>query len=348
MKNEPHNMTAGTLSKRLTVMDRSKSLGHCVCDPKRACPCSDLVEQDICPCAGERFPSDKGREVKLTELARNLGCASKIPATDLEKCLSRLRQVDDPGVISGLSDADDAGIYKIDGQTTLVQTVDVFTPCVDDPYIFGKICAANCLSDIYAMGGVPRTALSILSFPSDKYDGEIMYQMMRGAIEVLNSAGCTLLGGHSIKEDEVKLGFAVTGTIDPGKAFLLDGARAGDKLVLTKPLGVGILNFARQIGRAAKEWLLEAERSMMELNRSAAEAMSEAGVSAATDITGFGLFGHLVRMTRHSGVKARVYASVLPVFPGVLELLRSGVIPGAVERNAEFVGEEITVGKDVG
>ena len=152
-------------------------------------------------------------------------------------------------MISGLAAADDAAIYRIADNLCLVQTVDVFTPCVDDPHLFGRICAANCLSDIYAMGGEPRTALSILAFPSETLDGEIMYRMLAGAMETLGQAGVALVGGHSIKDDEIKLGFAITGLIDPAVAAALETPRAGDALVLTKPLGTGVLAFCEQVGR---------------------------------------------------------------------------------------------------
>jgi len=334
-------------AKRGRVMQRSKELGHCICDARRQCPCDVFKSRGICPCAGERPDPTDVSKIRLTELVHNAGCASKISAADLEDLLSRLPQVNDPAVISGLSAGDDAAVYRIDDHVTLVQTIDVFTPCVDDPYAFGKICACNCLSDIYAMGGVPRTALSVLAFPAESYDKEIMYLMLKGAMEVLREARCTLIGGHSIKDDEIKLGFAITGTIDAGKVVSHESAKIGDLLVLTKPLGVGVLTFANQIGRAHRAGLEAAERSMMVLNKDAAEAMLEVGVSACTDITGFGLFGHLARMMRHSGTAARIYSDTLPVFDGVLELLREGIIPGAIERNAEFVGSDLVVAEDV-
>lgn len=335
------------MSKRLRVMQRSKKLGHCICDPGRACPCRIFIEQDICPCAGETPALLKSSQIKLTQDVRNPGCASKIPARELERCLSNLPMVDDPSVISGLPQGDDAGIYKINPKTMLVQTVDIFTPCADDPFIFGKICAANCLSDIYAMGGVPRTALSIMAFPSDKYEGRIMYLMLKGAMETFQEAKCALIGGHSIKDEEVKLGFAITGTIDSRHVVSLARVRAGDKLVLTKPLGTGILNFAGQIGRNHGAGLATAQKSMMTLNKEASEIMLKVGVSACTDITGFGLFGHLKRMVRNSGLSAQIYADVLPAFPGVMELLCDGVIPGAVERNGEFVGKDLSADENV-
>ena len=199
------------LEKRRRVMERSMRLGHCICDPRRDCPCDVFRDQSICPCAGERPDPVDLSQVKLTQLVRNAGCASKISPADLEAVLKRLPEVNDPAVISGLAAADDAAIYRIADNLCLVQTVDVFTPCVDDPHLFGRICAANCLSDIYAMGGEPRTALSILAFPSETLDGQIMYHMLAGAMETLAEAGVALVGGHSIKDDEIKLGFAITG-----------------------------------------------------------------------------------------------------------------------------------------
>jgi len=336
------------LAKRRRIMQRSRKLGHCICDPRRACPCDVFTDQGLCPCAGERPDPADLAQVRLTELVHNAGCASKIAPADLEAVLSRLPAVEDPRVISGMAAADDAGIYRLDGGTCLVQTVDVFTPCVDDPHTFGRICAANCLSDIYAMGGQPLTALSILAFPSETLDGRIMYEMLRGAMETLSAAGVALIGGHSIKDEEIKLGFAVTGTIDPAQAVSHETAHVGDVLVLTKPLGTGVLCFARQIGRAVPASTAAAmAESMAALNRPAAEAVRQVGVSAGTDVTGFGLLGHLIRMARHSGVTAQLYADALPAFDGVLEALRDGVIPGAIERNREFVADDLSVADGV-
>jgi selenide,water dikinase len=331
------------IAKRRRIMQRSQKLGHCICDPRRPCPCDVFTDRGICPCAGERPDPSPPDQIRLTEMVHNAGCASKIAPGDLEAVLSRLPAVSDPAVISGIPAGDDAAIYRLSDEVLLVQTVDVMTPCVDDPYTFGRICAANCLSDIYAMGGVPRTALSILAFPAETLDGQIMYRMMKGAMEVLAEAGCSLVGGHSIKDEEIKLGFAVTGTIDADKLARHDTARVGDVLVLTKPLGVGVLSFARQIGRDYGGDFGAVERSMAALNRPAAEAMNEVSASACTDITGFGLFGHLVSMVRHSGVTAEMWAGALPAFPGALEAIRDAVIPGAIERNAEYVGEDLAV-----
>jgi selenide, water dikinase len=324
-------------------MERSQRLGRCICDPRRPCPCEVFRQQGLCPCAGERPEAMDLSGLKLTQLVRNAGCASKIAPADLDAVLTRLPPVNDPAVISGLAAADDAAIYRLADDLCLVQTVDVFTPCVDDPRLFGRICAANCLSDIYAMGGTPRTALSILAFPSEALDGELMYRMLAGAMETLAEAQVALVGGHSIKDEEIKLGFAVTGLIEPNLAKALDTPSAGDLLVLTKPLGTGVLSFLRQAGREPGPGLAAAEASMATLNRAAAEAMIEAGASACTDVTGFGLFGHLIRMARQASLVARVYADSLPSFEGVLGALRDGVIPGAVERNREYLGEDLEV-----
>ena len=328
-------------------MERSQRLGHCICDPRRPCPCDVFRDQNICPCAGERPDPVDFSQLKLTSLVRNAGCASKISPADLEAVLKRLPAVNDPAVISGLAAADDAAIYRIAENLCLVQTVDVFTPCVDDPHLFGRICAANCLSDIYAMGGEPRTALSILAFPSETLDGEIMYRMLAGAMETLAQAGVALVGGHSIKDDEIKLGFAITGLIDPAVAAALETPHADDVLVLTKPLGTGVLAFCEQVGRGNAEGMAEAASSMATLNKAAAEAMKAAGASACTDITGFGLFGHLLRMARQSKLTAQVFAGALPSFAGAVEAFREGVIPGAVERNREFISDGLQVAADV-
>ncbi len=331
------------LVKRREVMERSMKLGHCICDPRRPCPCDVFREKSLCPCAGERPDPVDLSQVRLTGLVRNPGCASKIAPADLQAVLGRLPEVKDPAVISGLAAADDAAIYRLADNLCLVQTVDVFTPCVDDPHLFGRICAANCLSDIYAMGGEPRTALSIVAFPSEPMDGEIMYQMLAGAMETFGQAGVALVGGHSIKDDEIKLGFAITGLIEPAVASALETPQAGDVLVLTKPLGTGVLAFCEQVGRGHAAGMAAAARSMAALNREAAEAMKEAGASACTDVTGFGLFGHLLRLARQSRLTAEVFADALPAFAGVIEALREEVIPGAIERNREHVGEALQV-----
>ena len=334
-------------AKRRRMMERSRLLGHCICDVRRPCPCDVFRNDGICPCAGERPDPVDISQVKLTQLVRNAGCASKIAPADLDAVLGRLPAVEDPAVISGLAAADDAAIYRISDDLCLVQTVDVFTPCVDEPRLFGRICAANCLSDIYAMGGEPRTALSVLAFPSEKLPGEIIFQLLDGAMEIFKQAGVALVGGHSVKDDEIKLGFAITGLINPAVAAALEKPKAGDALVLTKPLGTGVLSFCRQIGRDYPAGMAAAEVSMATLNRAAAEAMKEAGASACTDVTGFGLFAHLYRMLRQSKLGAEIFADALPAFDGALDALRQGVIPGAIERNREYVGDAIHIAPGV-
>ena len=334
------------IAKRRRVMQRSQALGHCICDPRKPCPCDAFTGQGICPCAGERPEPVDLSQVHLTQLVHNAGCASKIAPADLEAVLARLPAVTDPNVLSGIAAGDDAGIYKLSDDLYLVQTVDVMTPCCDDPYTFGRICAANCLSDIYAMGGVPRTALSVLGFPSETLDGRIMYEMLRGAMEVLADAGVALIGGHSVKDAEIKLGFAITGTVSRDKLTEHGTAEPGDVLVLTKPLGVGVLNFAHQVGRGSGD-LSAVQESMATLNKDAAEAAGAVGVSGCTDVTGFGLFGHLVSMVRHSGVTAEIWADALPAFSGAVEALAGGVVPGAIERNMEYVGDDLQVADGV-
>ena len=289
------------VARRHAVMERSRQLGHCICNPAHPCPCPPLLEDNVCPCAGER-PEKKTESVALTRHVRKAGCASKIGQADLWRILGRLPEVADPRVLLGAAAGDDAGVYQLDEKQALVQTVDVFTPCVDDPFLFGQIAAANSLSDIYAMGGTPLTALSIVGFPIDKLDGGIMEAMLRGGMEKLREAGCALLGGHSINDEEIKCGFAVTGVIDPARVVARDRARAGDVLVLTKPLGTGMIAFAAQLGLVSEACLAEAGASMSTLNRDAAELMALHGAHACTDVTGFGLAGHLVAMLRRSGL----------------------------------------------
>ena len=331
-------------------MGRSIALGHCICNPKEACPCDLFKRKNVCLCSGEREEDAPG-EVALTTLVENAGCASKIGQDDLKRALSGLPRVRDRRVLVSSETGDDAGVYRLTPRTALVQSVDVFTPVVDDPYVFGEIAAANSVSDIYAMGGRPLTALSIVAFPVDRLSPRILNRMLQGGVDKLREAGVVLLGGHSIKDRELKLGFAVTGVVDPRRMTVNSRARAGDSLVLTKPIGTGTLSFARQIGRAPAEGLAAAERSMRALNRAAAALMVKAGVTTATDITGFGLAGHLAEMATQSGVQFEIFASSIPIFPGVLDLIRADVVSGAVERNREyasaFVRRGLSVGKDL-
>lgn len=333
--------------KRKRIMGRSIRLGHCICNPKEPCPCELFKQKNVCLCSGER-EEDALENVPLTSLVENAGCASKISQEDLKKALSGLPRMFDPRVLVSSDTCDDAGVFKLSSRTALVQSVDVFTPVVDDPYVFGQIAAANSVSDIYAMGGRPLTALSIIAFPIEHLSPRIMNRMLQGGIDKLREAGTAVLGGHSIKDKEIKFGFAVTGVVRPDRMTVNSKARPGDFLILTKPVGTGTLSFARQIGRAPARGLAEAERSMTELNRAAAGAMTAARVTTATDITGFGLAGHLSELAVQSGVELEVYGEAIPVFDGVLDLIRDGVISGAVERNREYASAFVRRARGVG
>jgi len=318
-------------------MARSIKLGHCVCDPRNPCPCPLFKEKNVCTCAGERVPLDEPKTaVRLTEYVRNAGCASKVSQKDLHEVLKSLPPVADPRLLVGTATADDAGVFRLTPETTVVQTVDVFTPGVDDPFTFGRIAAANSLSDVYAMGGRPVTALSIIGFPIERLPHEVMTEIIRGGLTGLTEAGTILLGGHSINDEEIKFGFAVTGLIRNDELVTNAGARPGDVLVLTKPLGTGIVSLAAQIGRASAESVEAILASMTFLNRAAAEVMVRNGATACTDVTGFGLIGHLAQLAIQSRVTAEIWLDELPLFPGVLDYARQGMYSGANERNAEF------------
>ena len=335
------------LEKRRRIMGRSVKLGHCICNPKEPCPCDLFKRKNVCLCAGER-EEEAAEDVALTKLVENAGCASKVSQEFLKQALEGLPAIFDPRVLVSSSTCDDAGIFRLNKTTALVQTVDVFSPCVDDPYVFGQIAAANSVSDVYAMGGKPLTALSIVGFPSDRLSPRIMNKMLQGGIDKLAEAGVPVLGGHSIKDPEVKFGFAVTGVVRPDRIMTNDKARPGNLLILTKPLGTGMACFAQQLGKADAALLEATARSMTELNGPAAEEAVKVGVRAATDVTGFGLLGHLAEMAVQSRVTAEIWAEEVPLFKGVLDLARKGVISGAVERNREYAMRFVTKEDGVG
>ena len=234
-------------------------------------------------------------------------------------------------------------MYKLSEDLAIVQTVDFFTPIVDDPYTFGQIAAANALSDVYAMGGKPITAMNIVCFPSKTLDISILRDILRGGLEKLREAGVVLVGGHSVDDEELKYGLSVTGTIHPGKVMTKSGARAGDKLILTKPLGTGIINTAAKGGAASEETIANVTRSMSALNRTASEVMQEIGANACTDITGFGLLGHACEMIQNSEVGLKIRASSVPIFAEAVEFARMGMIPGGTYRNKEFRSRMVKV-----
>lgn len=278
---------------------------------------------------------------------RSAGCASKIGQKDLHQVLDMLPRVEDPRLLVGTATADDAGVFQLTDSVTVVQTVDVFTPGVNDPYQFGRIAACNSLSDVYAMGGKPLTALSIIGFPIESLPHEVMAEIIRGGMAVLAEAGAVLLGGHSINDEEVKFGLAVTGIIDSDKIMTNANAQPGDVLVLTKPLGTGIISLAHQIGIAPEGAMDAVTTSMTTLNRVAAELMVEHGANACTDVTGFGLLGHLCQMVEESGVTAEINSAQLPLFDGVLECAKKGSYSGANERNAESVDDRVMIADSI-
>lgn len=324
--------------KRRLIMKRSMALGHCVCNPKKPCPCDTLIQKDLCPCAGER-PDPPKEAVRLTKYVRKAGCASKISRGDLKRVLKDLPFYEDPNVLIGIPAGDDAGVYQLEGDNNLVQTVDVFSPVVDDPFLFGQISAANSVSDIYAMGGHPICALSIIGFPIEELPHEIMKEILRGGIEKMREASVSVIGGHSINDEEIKCGFAVTGLVKGTGSITNSGAQPGDWIVLTKPLGTGLISFASQIGMASEEAERLIGQSMAALNKDAAELMLRFGAHAATDVTGFGLIGHLSEMASSSRLTAQVDLALVPAFAESLECLRAEVIPGATERNKESFSE---------
>jgi selenide,water dikinase len=248
----------------------------------------------------------------------------------------------DPNLLVGTTTADDAGVYRIAEDLALVQTVDFFTPVVDDPYWFGAIAAANALSDVYAMGGRPLTALNIAAFPVDALPLDVLAEILRGGAEKAREAGVTLVGGHTIDDPEPKYGLAVTGLIDPKRVVTNAGARAGDRLVLTKSLGSGIATTAIKRELASASLQEQVIALMATLNRAASEAMLEAGAHAATDVTGFGLLGHLGEMTAGSGLAATVSAGAVPLLPDVRDLAAAGVVPGGTHRNLASLEGRLT------
>jgi len=239
---------------------------------------------------------------------------------------------------------DDAAVYVLPGGPALVQTVDFFTPIVDDPFDWGRIAAANAFSDVYAMGGRPITALNLVAWPVKELSLDLLVRVLEGAASVAREAGVAIVGGHSIHDPEPKFGMAVTGLVDPERVVRNSTMRPGDKLFLTKPLGTGIISTAIKAGRAAPDQVESAVSTMASLNAAASEAMLEAGASAATDITGFGLLGHLAIALSASGAAARIQAATLPVLPGVLELARQGMVPSGSRANRAFVGPNVDWG----
>jgi selenide, water dikinase len=261
--------------------------------------------------------------------------------------LSKLDFGSSTDLLVGITTGDDAGVFRLREDLALVNTVDFFTPVVDDPFTYGQIAAANSLSDVYAMGGVPKTALNLVCWPQSGLPGEMLAEILRGGIEKAREAGVLVVGGHSVADEEVKYGMAVTGVIDPRRIIRNVGACAGDALLLSKPLGTGILMTAFKRDRLAIEHYTAAVRWMAELNAATAHAMLNYNVHAATDITGFGLVGHATKMADGSGVTLQIEESDLPLLPGVLELSSAGMTPGGGKRNREFFAPRVRIPEEV-
>jgi selenide,water dikinase len=286
------------------------------------------------------------QEVRLTAFSHGAGCACKLAATDLTDVLARLTPVDyPPEVLVSPATGDDAAVYVLPGGLGLVQTVDFFTPIVDDPFDWGRIAATNAFSDVYAMGGRPVTALNLVAWPIQELSTELLAQVLEGGATVAREAGVTIVGGHSIHDPEPKYGMAVTGFVETDRIIRNSTMRPGDRLVLTKPLGLGIITTAVKRGVATPEQLQRAIEVMTTLNRAAAEAMTEVGVSAATDVTGFGLLGHLHIALKASGASARIDAGAVELLPGTLALAEQGVVPGGTHSNHEFVASAVDWGE---
>jgi len=258
--------------------------------------------------------------------------------------LKRLPRPTDPNLLVGFETSDDAGVYRLSDEMALVQTVDFLTPIADDPFVYGQIAAANSLSDVYAMGGLPITALSVLGFPPSG-SPDVLEQILRGGLDKMTQAGCTIIGGHSIRDDELKFGYAVTGLIDPKAIWRNVGARPGDVLILTKSLGTGVISTALKQGHAQESWVAAAIASMIQLNRDSAEALhaieldfdDRHPVHAVTDVTGFGLLGHAREMAAGSEASMSIDHERLAYLPGAIEAARAGFFSGGLKNNREFL-----------
>jgi selenide, water dikinase len=283
--------------------------------------------------------------VRLTTTAKAAGCAAKLSPSVLDAVLKRLPQQQDPKVLVGFETSDDAAVYQLTSDLAMVQTVDFFTPIVDDPTLFGQVAAANSLSDVYAMGGRPISALTILAYPAAGAP-EVLEQIMQGGLAKMVEAGCTVVGGHSIRDEEIKFGYAVTGTIHPNHIWKNVGARPGDALLLTKPIGTGVISTALKQERAEAAWVTAATASMTRLNRDAAEALREIEnsappgqkpIHAVTDVTGFGLLGHAREMAMGSGVSITIDHARVEYLPGAVEASRAKFFSGGMKNNRDFV-----------
>jgi selenide,water dikinase len=285
----------------------------------------------------ESTPLVGEQEIRLTQQVKAGGCASKLPPGMLDLVLSRVPQQTSEDLLVGFATHDDAGVYRIRPDVALVQTVDFFSPMVDDPFCFGRVAAANALSDVYAMGGQPLTALALVCFPQDG-DLHVLEQIIHGGLDVMQKANCIVLGGHSVKDAEIKFGCAVTGTVHPGRVLTNSGARPGDALVLSKAIGTGVITTALKRRCAQQEWVDAAVASMTLSNRRGAEIVTQTRfrVHGLTDVTGFGLAGHAREMALGSHVRLRIDTGAIPILDGAREAAERGCIPAGLVSNREF------------
>lgn len=283
-------------------------------------------------------------EVKLTKLAKCAGCGAKVGAGVLSQLLEGIRVHSDPNLLVGFDKSDDASVYKISDDLALVQTVDFFPPIADDPYLFGQIAATNALSDVYAMGGEPKLCLNIMAVPKDM-PKDAVHRMLRGGYDKVYEAGALITGGHSILDEEPKYGLAVTGFVHPDRVLTNAGATAGDVLILTKPLGIGVLTTAAKADMATGEGIALAHRLMTTLNKSARDIMVNYRIHACTDVTGFGLLGHLCEMTQGSNVSAELYVNQIDLIPEAVDLARMGILPEGMYRNRAFAESAVEAGE---
>lgn len=287
------------------------------------------------------------KAIDLFALTVECGCAAKVPAGQLANILRGVELPKNPRVLVGPETLDDAGIYALDEEQCLVQTVDFFPPVARDPYTYGQIAAANSLSDVYAMGGKPITALAVVCFPAKKLPAEALAAMMKGAADKLSEAGCALMGGHSVIDTEPKYGFSVTGVVSQSQVTDNAHARPGDVLMLTKPLGTGLTIMAIKAGMASERQEAAANRSMAMLNAEAARLAALHGVRTATDITGFGLLGHTLQLARASRVSVELYSDDLPRLEGVQGFAKLGLLSAAAYSNRAYVGDAVWFAPDV-
>lgn len=282
-------------------------------------------------------------EVKLTKLAKCAGCGAKVGAGVLAQLLEGIQVHRDPNLLVGFDRSDDASVYRISDELALVQTVDFFPPIADDPYLFGQIAAANALSDVYAMGGEPKLCLNIMAVPEDM-PREAVHDLLRGGYDKVYEAGALITGGHSILDEEPKYGLAVTGFVHPDKMLTNSGARPGDVLLFTKPIGIGVLTTAAKVDLAPTDAMALARKLMTTLNKAARDAMVKYRVHACTDVTGFGLLGHGLELAQGSGVELEIDVGAVDFIPAAAELARMGILPEGMYRNRAFAESSVDPG----